>query len=82
MEMSDFPTTLASDGPQAVAPKGMHRPQPIIFTCPNGHRIVVDAALAGKKGRCKECKEIVTIPSPAPVSPQRGAQAGQPKPAA
>ncbi len=80
--MSDFPTTLASDGPQAVAPKGMHRPQPIIFTCPNGHRIVVDAALAGKKGRCKECKEIVTIPSPASFSPQRGAQAGQPKPAA
>ena len=61
--MSDVPTPVGSAAPQAMPPKGMHRPQPIVFSCPNGHRIVVDAALAGKKGRCKECKEIVTIPS-------------------
>ena len=54
--MSDLPTTVASDVLRAVGPKGMHRPQPIVFFCPNGHRIVADAAMAGKKGRCKECK--------------------------
>ncbi|MGA0039901.1 MAG: hypothetical protein ACO3NZ_08640 [Pirellulales bacterium] len=63
--MSDLPTTVATDLPKAADPRGMHRPQPIAFSCSNGHRIVVDAALAGKKGRCKECKEIVTIPMPA-----------------
>lgn len=71
--MSDLPTTVATDQPRAADPKGMHRPQPIAFECPNGHRIVVDAALAGKKGRCKECKEIVTIPGPPPLPPQPAA---------
>ena len=60
--MSDLPTTVASDVLRAAGPKGLHRPQPIVFFCPNGHRIVADAAMAGKKGRCKECKEIITVP--------------------
>lgn len=67
--MSDLPTTVATDLPKAPAPptsRGIHRAEPIVFSCPNGHRIVVDAALAGRTGRCKECKEIVRIPSAPP----------------
>lgn len=73
--MSDLPTTVATDLPKPAAPpasKGMHRAEPIVFSCPNGHRIVVDAALAGRTGRCKECKEIVRIP---PAQPGTGATA-------
>jgi len=76
--MSDLPTTVASETPRAAAAKGMHRPQPIVFFCPQGHRIVADAAMAGKKGRCKECKEIVTVP-PSAGAPQPAA-AGPPRP--
>lgn len=53
-----------------MGPKGLHRPQPIIFSCPNGHRIVADAAMAGKTGRCKECKVIVTVPNSPGVEPR------------
>jgi hypothetical protein len=79
--MSDLPTTVTTDTPKAAGPKGLHRPQPIVFFCPNGHRIVVDAAMAGKKGRCRECKEIVTVPQMAntesspPTSPRPPASA-------
>ncbi|MBM4022094.1 MAG: hypothetical protein FJ284_07620 [Planctomycetes bacterium] len=35
----------------------------IVFQCPNGHRIVVKAALAGKRGKCSKCRIDVTIPA-------------------
>jgi len=76
--MSNLPTTVATDLPKgATRPtaKEMHRVEPIVFSCPNGHRIVVDAALAGRTGRCKECKEIVRIPS---AQPGTGATAAGP----
>lgn len=78
--MSNLPTTVATDLPQAAASptsKGMHRAEPIVFSCPNGHRIVVDAALAGRTGRCKECKEIVRIP-PGPGATAAGRPSGAP----
>lgn len=37
----------------------------IEFFCPNGHRIRVDSALAGRRGACTECRAPVTIPLPA-----------------
>lgn len=79
--MRDLPTTVSPETPRAVGPKGMHRPQPIVFFCPNGHRIVADAAMAGKKGRCKECKEIITVPEPAGAAPQPTSPAPPPMPA-
>lgn len=34
----------------------------IVFHCPNGHRIVVAVATAGKRGKCSLCGIDVTIP--------------------
>ncbi len=37
----------------------------IVFNCPRCYkRYEVDAVLAGKKSRCKDCKEVFTIPPP------------------
>lgn len=36
----------------------------IVFHCPNGDRVVVPAALAGKRGKCSKCGIEVTIPTP------------------
>ncbi len=36
----------------------------IVFHCPNGHRIVANASLAGKQGKCSKCQVDVTIPLP------------------
>jgi HEAT repeats len=37
----------------------------IVFNCPRCFkRYEVDAALSGKKSRCKDCKEVFTIPAP------------------
>jgi hypothetical protein len=60
--MNEPSTGLGSEPPQEALRRGVHRPKPIVFFCSNGHRIVVDAALAGKRGRCRECKQVVTIP--------------------
>ena len=35
----------------------------IEFRCPQGHVIKVDAALAGKRGKCSKCQTPVTIPA-------------------
>lgn len=37
---------------------------PVAFECPNGHRIVVAASLAGKRGKCSKCGVAVEIPLP------------------
>ena len=55
----------------------------IVFLCPNGHRIIVAAANAGKRGKCSKCDSDVTIPrvgeagrvAPATVAPAKAAPA-------
>ena len=55
----------------------------IVFLCPNGHRIIVAAANAGKRGKCSKCDSDVTIPrvgeagrvAPATVEPAKAAPA-------
>lgn len=44
----------------------------IVFQCPSGHRIVVSAGLAGKRGKCSKCGVAVEIPRPsaAAATPQ------------
>lgn len=36
----------------------------VVFHCPSGHRIVVAASYAGKRGKCSKCGIDVTIPLP------------------
>src|SRR5262249_55488178 len=46
----------------------------IVFNCPRCFkRYEVDAAMVGKKSRCKDCKEVFAIPAPAesPAPPAR-----------
>jgi hypothetical protein len=53
--------------PAAAAPASHPEANPgekIVFYCPNGHRIVANAALAGKRGKCSKCQVDVTIPAP------------------
>jgi len=45
-----------------ASPAGDGGGEKIVFSCPNGHRIVVDAGLAGKQGKCTKCNVDVTIP--------------------
>ena len=58
--------------PAAAAP---HEPQfidgKVVFFCSRGHRIVVDAALAGKRGSCSKagCGVPVEIPTPPGLVP-------------
>jgi hypothetical protein len=35
----------------------------VVFHCPNGHRIMVSASYAGKRGKCSKCGIDVTIPA-------------------
>ncbi len=44
----------------------------IKFNCPDcGQKVAVGDELAGKKGRCPKCKQVVTIPTPsAPPEPE------------
>jgi hypothetical protein len=48
----------------------------LVFACPNGHRIVVAAALAGKRGKCSKCGVAVEIPRAATASEPAAAAAG------
>jgi len=57
---------------ETVAPAAAE-PGKIVFHCPNGHRIVVDAKYAGKKGgKCNKCGVPVVIPrsSSGPPAPK------------
>ena len=48
----------------AEAPRAAPRAgKKISFYCPSGHRVVADAALAGKRGHCSTCKAPVSIPA-------------------
>jgi hypothetical protein len=64
---------------QPVVDESAAPPQTISFYCPNGHRIKVEARLAGKSGPCSKCGVVVTIPavgSP-PKRPPGGVKVGQ-----
>ena len=57
----------------------------IAFYCSNGHRIVVEASMAGQRGKCSKCRVSVRIPRSAkaasrPAKPQ-GRGTGEPSPA-
>jgi tetratricopeptide (TPR) repeat protein len=55
---------------------------PIKFTCPHCKRAMIVAdSLAGKKGRCKACQQILTVPKPANAKPSAPAPS-PPAPAA
>jgi hypothetical protein len=56
--MSEEKTRIVPRTPPKVAG------EQITFSCPNGHRIVVAAKLAGKRGACSKCGIAVVIPSP------------------
>jgi hypothetical protein len=61
----------AADGPEEVA-RGLAGGaagtpgDKIVFTCPNGHRIVVGREFAGKRGKCSKCGVDVRIPGAGP----------------
>ena len=49
----------------SVADRAASVGRPISLNCPGcGKHYEVDAVLAGKKSRCKQCKEVFTIPVP------------------
>ena len=63
------PTAASVSSPPAtgrsVADRASSVGSPISLNCPGcGTHYEIDAALAGKKSRCKQCKEIFTIPVP------------------
>jgi hypothetical protein len=62
-------TRVLARKPAAAGPKARRNTPPsatgrqIEFRCPQGHPIKVDAALAGKRGKCSKCQAPVTIPA-------------------
>lgn len=66
--------SAAAPRPDAAADGG----EKIVFHCPNGHRIVASAALAGKRGKCSKCQVDVVIPLPGGAE---AAAAASPEPA-
>jgi hypothetical protein len=65
-----------ASGGRRAAPPGDDA-EKIVFFCPNGHRIVVAADLAGKQGKCTKCRVPVTIPRGAapPAGPRPASDA-------
>lgn len=51
----------------------------IRFACPNGHKLHVKEALAGKRGVCPDCGTKVTIPGGQPVAKPATQSAAPPK---
>jgi len=54
-----------SDDKTRILTRAVHT---IAFQCGNGHRIVVPAKLAGKRGTCSKCGVAVVIPLPSTLS--------------
>lgn len=52
----------------------------LVFRCPNGHRIVVPVAQAGKRGVCSKCRTPVSIPAPDGAPAARPSAAALPTP--
>lgn len=67
----------AKPGARRAQPEAAVPPEPqvvdgkIVFFCSRGHRIVVDAGLAGKRGNCSKagCGVPVVIPTPPGLAP-------------
>lgn len=82
--MADDKTRLFS---RPDAPAAPHEPRlvdgQIVFFCPEGHRLVVPVALAGKRGKCSKCSVPLQIPDPAPPTDAVLVEAGgrEPSPA-
>jgi hypothetical protein len=65
---------------QPAAEEAADDPTKIIsFYCPNGHRIKVEARLAGKSGQCSKCGVVVKIPAAGspPKRPPGGVKVGE-----
>ena len=61
---SVVPEVVATSAPPSIVPSGGAR-DTIVFNCPRCFkRYEVDRGLAGKKSRCKDCKEVFSIPAP------------------
>ncbi len=59
-----YAEVVAAPSSPAIIASGAARGT-IVFNCPRCFkRYEVDRALAGKKSRCKDCKEVFTIPQP------------------
>lgn len=72
--MSEDPTNIVRRPKTSGRPDGSRRSAAgvIRFSCPNGHQIVVDAKLAGKRGSCSRCGAAVVIPTESPAAaPER-----------
>jgi len=68
-----FPAPAPATAPASPAsPAGK-----IVFHCSNGHRIVVEAAKGGQRGKCSKCGVAVRIPasSESPAASARAAEA-------
>jgi hypothetical protein len=76
--MADDKTRLFSRPDAAAA--APHEPKvvdgQIVFFCPEGHRLVVPVALAGKRGKCSKCSVPLQIPDPAPPTDSVLVEAG------
>ena len=62
MSADEEKTRVLPRTPAAITPVVADGDQ-IVFRCPNGHRIVVPVAQAGKRGVCSKCRIPVTIPA-------------------
>ena len=60
---SEAKTRVIQRQPPAKGRGGNAGEGAIEFQCPKGHRIVVAAALAGKRGKCSKCGAVVEIPT-------------------
>lgn len=87
--MLDDPKRTGGDaarGAAAAAPGGDREPSfegnKIVFFCPNGHRIEVDRAWAGKRGTCSKQGCGVPVVIPVPPGLERPSEASRPEPAA
>lgn len=72
---SEAKTRVIQRQPSAKSRGGTAGEEPIEFHCPKGHRIVVAAALAGKRGKCSKCGAAVEIPAAAALEAKPTASA-------
>lgn len=56
-----LPASSPAPVPPADKPTGKSVAK-IAFTCPNGHRVIAAATLAGQRGKCSKCGAAVRIP--------------------
>jgi len=79
--MLEPPPAATSSTPAAGSAAGRPGAGKIVFNCPNGHRLVVPARIAGQRGKCSKCGIAVSIPAatePQAAPPRAGDAAGAP----